>query len=74
MTKEQLLGEASSLSARDRLELAIDLWDSIETETEFPPLRQDQLLELDRRLDAHLADPSATFPAFEVLDQLEREL
>ncbi len=74
MTKEQLLGEANSLSTRDRLELAIDLWDSVESDAEFPPLSANQAAELDRRLDAHMADPSATLPAHEVLDDLEREL
>lgn len=74
MTKEQLLGEAISLSSRDRLELAIDLWDSVENESEFPPLSENQVAELDRRLDAYMADPSATVPAEDVLNELEREL
>lgn len=74
MTKEQLLGEANSLSSRDRLELAIDLWDTVESEAEFPAMSESQAAELDRRLDAYLADPSATSPADEVLDELEREL
>ena len=74
MTKEQLLGEAMSLSSRDRLELAIDLWDSVENESEFPPLSENQVAELDRRLDAYTADPSATVPAEDVLNELEREL
>jgi hypothetical protein len=40
MTKEQLLGEANALSSRDRLALALDLWDSVESEAEFPPLSE----------------------------------
>jgi putative addiction module component (TIGR02574 family) len=74
MTKEQLLGEANSLSSRDRLELAIELWDSVESDGEFPPLSKEKTVELDRRFDAYLADPSATLPADQALDQLEREL
>jgi len=74
MTKEQLLGEASSLSSRDRLELAIHLWDTVESEAEFPPMSESQVAELDGRLDAYLADPSATLPADRVLHELEREL
>jgi putative addiction module component (TIGR02574 family) len=74
MTKEQLLGEANSLSSRDRLELAIDLWDTVENEADFPPVSESQRAELDRRLDAYLADPSETLPADQVLDELEREL
>ncbi len=74
MTKEQILGEASSLSSRDRLELAIELWDTVENEAEFLPLSEGQVAELDRRLDAYIANPSATLPAGEVLDELERDL
>jgi putative addiction module component (TIGR02574 family) len=74
MTKEQLLGEANSLSSRDRLELAIDLWDTVENEADFPPLSESQRAELDRRLDVYLAEPSATLPADQALDELEREL
>jgi hypothetical protein len=43
MTKEQLLGEANALSSRDRLALAIDLWDSVENDAEFPPLSESQV-------------------------------
>jgi len=74
MTKEQLLGEAGSLSSRDRLELALDLWDTVESEADFPPIFERQAAELDRRLDAYLADTSATLPANQALDELEREL
>jgi putative addiction module component (TIGR02574 family) len=74
MTREQILGEANALSSRDRLLLAIDLWDSVESDAEFPPLSVDKTMELDRRLDSYLADPMVTFPADEVLDKLEREL
>jgi putative addiction module component (TIGR02574 family) len=74
MTKEQILGEASSLSSRDRLALAIDLWDTIESEAEFPPMSESQVAKLDRRLDGYLADPSASLPADRVLDELERQL
>ncbi len=74
MTKEQLLGEANSLSSRDRLELAIDLWDSVDSDAEFPPLSGGQVAELDRRLDAYLTDPSATIPAEDALNEVERDL
>jgi putative addiction module component (TIGR02574 family) len=62
------------LSTRDRLELAIELWDSVESSAELPPLNEHQLAELDRRLGAYIADSSATLSADETLDQLEREL
>ena len=74
MTKEQLLGEATALSSRDRLALAIDLWDSVDNDAESLPLLESQTLELDRRLNAYLADPSDTLPAEDTLNQLEREL
>ena len=74
MTKEQLLGEANALSSRDRIALAIDLWDSVENDAEFPPLSESQVGELNRRLDSYLANPSDTLPAEDTLSQLEREL
>lgn len=73
MTKDELFGEANELSARDRLALAIDLWDSVEDEGEILPLSESQVTELDRRLDAYLADPSDALPAEDALSELERE-
>jgi putative addiction module component (TIGR02574 family) len=74
MKKQQLLVEAGALSERDRLELAIELWDSVDAESADLPLTDVQRSELDRRLDAYLADRGNTFPAEAVLDELEREL
>ena len=56
--------ELFKLSAAERLELVEELWDSIAAETERDAgvlaLTAEQKEELDRRIAAHRADPSAT--------------
>jgi putative addiction module component (TIGR02574 family) len=43
----------------ERIQLAEDLWDSVAQSEEVLELTDAQRAELDRRLRAHLADPSA---------------
>jgi putative addiction module component (TIGR02574 family) len=74
MTKQQFLSQAGSLSKKERLELALDLWDSVESESDDLPLTDSQRSELDRRFAAYMADPENTLPAYQVLDELEKEL
>lgn len=50
------------LSVEDRIDLAQTIWDSIADEAELPPLTEAQLLEVDRRLAAHRANPDAAIP------------
>jgi putative addiction module component (TIGR02574 family) len=57
MNKAALLNELMQLSVEDRLDLVQDLWGSIPAEN-FPPLSEEQMAELDRRLDEHERDPS----------------
>lgn len=50
------------LSVEDRLELIGAIWDSIAAESAELPLSEAQRQEIDRRLAAHEADPSAAVP------------
>ena len=70
MTKEQLLESAKSLPKEDRIDLAIELWGTIELEDGDLPLTEAQRQELDRRVAADKADPQ---PA-EDWDQLRGKL
>ena len=56
--KAALLDEIQSLSARERLELLEEIWESIRTVDEVP-VRESHREELDRRLDALATNPSA---------------
>ncbi|WP_439630859.1 addiction module protein [Gemmata sp.] len=50
------------LSVADRIALAQAIWDSVAAETEPPALTDAQKKEIDRRLAAHAANPSAAVP------------
>jgi putative addiction module component (TIGR02574 family) len=52
-----LLKELLELTPEERIELAEELWDSIEPR-DMPPLTPEQKQELDRRYAEHLRDPS----------------
>jgi putative addiction module component (TIGR02574 family) len=53
---ESLLKELLQLTPAERIELAQDLWDSIEPE-EMPPLTAAQQQEAERRYAEHLRNP-----------------
>jgi putative addiction module component (TIGR02574 family) len=55
MTRE-LLNELLKLSPAERIELAHDLWDSVEAE-EMPPLTTEQIQEAERRYTDLLRHP-----------------
>ena len=60
------------LPPRDRAELAMALWESLdddEREVQFT-LSAEEAIELDRRLSEHLADPASAIP----WEDLRREL
>ena len=69
MNKAALLNELMKPSVEERLDLVQDLWDSIPAEN-FPPLSEEQMAELDRRLAEHDRDPSRASPWCEVRDRL----
>jgi len=50
------------LSVAERLVLVHDIWESISAEAAAAPLTEEQRREIDRRLDAHEADPTAAVP------------
>jgi len=64
-----LLQELLQLTPAERIELAQELWDSVES-GEFPPLTPDQMAEIDRRIEAHEKDPGRAIPWEEVRERL----
>ena len=66
------LAELLKLSASDRIEIAMALWDSLgETEREAQlALTPEQEAELDRRLAEHIANPASAIPWDEVRRKL----
>ena len=62
------------LPARERVDIAMALWDSLtpaEQESEFD-LTPEQRAELDRRLAEHIADPASAVPWEQVRRKLLR--
>jgi putative addiction module component (TIGR02574 family) len=64
-----LLQELMRLPATERVEIALELWDSVE-ERDLPPLTPEQMDEIDRRIAEHERDPSRAIPWEEVRDRL----
>jgi putative addiction module component (TIGR02574 family) len=64
-----LLKELMALSPEERIQLAQDLWDSIAPE-ELPPLTEEQMAEMDRRLAEHEREPSSAMSWDEVRARL----
>jgi putative addiction module component (TIGR02574 family) len=60
-----LLTELMKLTPAERIQLAEDLWDSISPE-EMPPLTEEQIEEIDRRMAEHQKDPTTALPWEEV--------
>ena len=56
MTKDQVLQSAKSLPKGDRIELALELWESIEVEGNDLPVTDAMKRELDRRIAADTGD------------------
>ena len=50
------------MSIRDRIALATAIWDSIGVEPHPPLLTEAQRLELQKRLDDHIANPEDVIP------------
>ena len=64
------VADVLDLSVSERIQLAEDIWDSIATTQERPPLSDAQRAELDRRLEAHSHDPNAGSPWEEVKERI----
>jgi putative addiction module component (TIGR02574 family) len=58
VNKAALLAECMRLSPDERLDLIGDLWDSLEP-CDLPPLTDDQIEELERRLAYYHANPDS---------------
>ena len=58
------------LSVAERIQLAQDLWDSVAAEPNEVPLTQEQIQELDRRLEDLHQNPGAGIPWEEVKARL----
>lgn len=63
--RDQVLG----LSADEKLELVMELWDSI-SEDKVPLPTDEQLAEAERRFEAYQRDPSRGSPADEVMKRI----
>ena len=64
------LSDLLKLSPAERIQLAQDLWDSIPANA-APPLSEEQLRELERRLAAHEHEPSSGIPHDELRARLQ---
>jgi len=69
MDINQTLSELTSLPVPDRLRVVESLWDSIESDTPVS-LSTEQLAELNRRIEAHEANPGELLSWDQVLDRL----
>ena len=58
MTIEQTIQAITNLPVEERLRVAEALWDSF-SESDLPPLSEDQRAELNRRMAEHDADPAS---------------
>ena len=67
--RRELLAELLQLNPTERLELIGDLWDSLEPD-DLPPLGEDQIQEMERRLAEHRADPDSAVSWEEVRAEL----
>jgi putative addiction module component (TIGR02574 family) len=64
-----LLRELLQLSPAERLEIAQELWDSLES-NDLPPLTEEQKHEIERRLEEHERYPASARPWEEVREWL----
>ena len=60
------LEDLEHLPISERLQLVEDLWDSIAGELESAPLPESLKVEMNRRMEAYLKDPSASLSLEEV--------
>lgn len=66
---ENLRKQVFALTVEEKIDLAVELWDSIAQE-DFPPIDEELKQELDRRLEEHEKDPSSARSWDEVRDWL----
>lgn len=66
---ESLRRQVFALTPEEKIDLAVELWDSI-AQDDFPPIDDELKQELDRRLEEHEKDPSRASPWEEVKERL----
>lgn len=64
----------SDLTPEERIQLAEDLWDSLDERPEILPLTDAQAEEIDRRLEAYRRDGDPGQPWGAVLDRIDLRL
>jgi putative addiction module component (TIGR02574 family) len=62
----------SELTPAERIDLAMELWDSLPEDSLEPPLTEAQRAELERRLEEYHRNPTAGSPWAEVRERIER--
>jgi len=73
MGRAELWSELMKLTTDERLELVQDLWDSIGADA-IPPLADEDMKELERRLEEHRRDPSTAITWEELKAELASRL
>ena len=68
------LSDLMRLSVSERIQLAQDLWDSVEPESDTVPLSEAQRRELLSRSEAHQRRPHKAVPLEDALERIERSL
>jgi putative addiction module component (TIGR02574 family) len=64
----------SDLTPEERIQLAEDLWDSLDERPEILPLSEAQSREIDRRLEAYRLDGDSGKPWAAVMEQIDSRL
>ena len=64
------IADIRQLTVDERIRLIQEIWESIATDSEHPPLTPAQAKELDRRIESYRRDPSRTIPAEDVFREL----
>lgn len=65
-----LMEDVKKMPISERIQLVEDIWDTIATVPDTLKLSKTELAELDRRRDAHQADPTSGIPWKEVRSKL----
>ena len=79
MNKSVLLDELMRLDASERLDIADKLWDSVHPPGSARPggtivVAQDQMEEIERRIEEHRRNPDSAIPYEEVVERLRSRL
>jgi putative addiction module component (TIGR02574 family) len=63
-----------NLTVEERIRIVEDLWDSIASDQKILPLTEDQIAELDRRLEAFEVDRDPGRTASDVISDIRKRL